>query len=228
MALLIYVGYKMTSSGFINLNQRDRYTYEYGQSRRNDFITAMLILIAEVMKADGHVKRSELNFVKRRLEELLGHETASSAILQLRDILKRRYNIFQVTETVNRMVDYDSKLEILHILYGIAAADGDVCNAEIQLIRQIAYGIGITPPDAESVFNTVADAFNTPDDAYKILEITPQASDEEVKKAYRTMAMRYHPDRVADLGPEVQKNAEKRFVKVQEAYDRIKNIRGFK
>lgn len=225
---MAFITYKMVSSGYINISQRDRYTYEYGQSRRNDFITAMLILIAEVMKADGHVKRSELNFVKRRLEELLGHETAASAVLQLRDILKRRYNIFQVTETVNRMVDYDSKLEILHILYGIAAADGDVCNAEIQLIRQIAYGIGITPPDAESVFNTVADAFNAPDDAYKILEISPQASDEEVKKAYRTMALRFHPDRVADLGPEVQKNAEKRFLKVQEAYERIKNIRGFK
>ena len=148
LALLAFVTYKMVNAGMINVFQQDHQTYEYGQSRRNDFITAMLILIAEVMKADGHVKRSELNFVKRRLEELLGYETSVKAVLQLRDILKHRYNIFQITETVNRFVDYDSKLEILHILYGIAAADGDVCNAEIQLIRQIAYGIGITPPDA--------------------------------------------------------------------------------
>lgn len=202
-------------------------TYQYGQSRRNDFIKALLILIAAVIKVDGSIKRSELDFVKSRLLALLGHDEAQRAILALRDILKRDYNIYQVCNVISNIIDYDSKLEILHILYGIAAADGFVCDSEIVLIRQIAYNIGVNQADAESIFSMVAGR-DTEADAYKVLEISPQATDEEVKKAYRTMAMKYHPDRVAELGDDVQKNAATRFRKVQDAYEKIKLARGIK
>jgi DnaJ like chaperone protein len=62
---------------------------------------------------------------------------------------------------------------------------------------------------------------------YKILEVTPDASDSEVKKAYRKMAMKYHPDKVSHLGQDVKKQAEEKFRKVQEAYENIKKARGF-
>lgn len=213
--------------GFNNIAQQ-QYTYAYGQNRRNDFITALLILIAEVMKANGHVKRTELNYVKQKLILLFGYDTAAKAILQLRDILKQNYNIYQVSEIINRNVDYDSKIEILHILYGIAEADGEVSDSEIQLIRQIAYNIGINIADAESIFNTVTNNSSSLDDAYKILGIAPQSTEDEIKKAYRSLVLKYHPDRVAELGEEVQKNAEARFRKVQEAYDKIKLARNIK
>ena len=64
------------------------------------------------------------------------------------------------------------------------------------------------------------------DSAYAVLEISPDATDEEVKSAYRRMAMKNHPDKVATLGPEVQKAAEEKFRKVQEAYETIKKQRG--
>ena len=54
------------------------------------------------------------------------------------------------------------------------------------------------------------------------------ATDEEVKKAYRRMAMKYHPDKVAQLGDEVQKAANEKFKKVQEAYEAIQKQRGMK
>ena len=59
-----------------------------------------------------------------------------------------------------------------------------------------------------------------------MLEISPSASDQEVKDAYRRMAMKNHPDKVATLGPEVQKAAEEKFRKIQEAYETIKKERG--
>lgn len=203
------------------------YTYEYGQSRRTDFIKALLILIAAVMKADGNIKRVELDYVKRKLVEVLGYEEAKRAVLQLRDIIKENYNLNTVMMQIRTVVDYDSRLAILHILYGIAQADGVVTEDELQLIRNIAMGIGLSQADTESIIGTYASPDNL-DAAYKVLEITSSATDEEVKKAYRTMAMKYHPDKVAGMGDEIVKNAEVRFRKVQEAYENIKKARGIK
>ena len=64
------------------------------------------------------------------------------------------------------------------------------------------------------------------DSAYAVLEISPSATDDEVRSAYRRMAMKNHPDKVATLGPEVQKAAEEKFRQIQEAYERIKKERG--
>jgi DnaJ like chaperone protein len=66
------------------------------------------------------------------------------------------------------------------------------------------------------------------DDCYKILEVSPDASDEEVKKAYRAAALKYHPDRVSHLGEDMRKKAEETFAKVNQAYDKIKAARGMK
>lgn len=66
------------------------------------------------------------------------------------------------------------------------------------------------------------------DDCYKILEVSPDASDEEVKKAYRAAALKYHPDRVSHLGDDMRKKAEETFAKVNQAYDKIKAARGMK
>lgn len=202
-------------------------TYTYGQSRRQNFITALLVLIAEVMKADGQVKKVELDFVKRQLVSLLGYDDARFALLQLRDILKQQQNLYEVISLVRVNVDYDTKLTILHILYGIAKADGVVTDTESQLIMRIGLGIGLSQQDTESIINAFSAGTNI-DAAYKTLAITPDASDDEVKKAYRTMAMKYHPDRVATLGKEVMEQAEIKFRQVQEAYDKIKQARNMK
>jgi DnaJ like chaperone protein len=64
--------------------------------------------------------------------------------------------------------------------------------------------------------------------AYKILEITPDASDDEVKKAYRRLAVQYHPDKVAHLGEDIKKAATEKFQKLNAAYEEVKKSRGFK
>ena len=66
------------------------------------------------------------------------------------------------------------------------------------------------------------------DSAYKILEIEKSASEDDVKKAYRKMAMKYHPDKVQHLGSEYEKDAQEKFKKINEAYEQIKKERGMK
>lgn len=62
--------------------------------------------------------------------------------------------------------------------------------------------------------------------AYAMLEVSPSVSDDELKAAYRKMAIKHHPDKVASLGPEAQKAAEEKFSKIQAAYETIKKHRG--
>ena len=61
---------------------------------------------------------------------------------------------------------------------------------------------------------------------YEVLGISPNATDDEVKKAYRRMAMKYHPDKVANAGEEIRQQATDKFRAINEAYEHIKQQRG--
>ena len=194
-------------------------------SARDGFVASLLVLIAAVMKADGKVVKAELDFVKAYLRQALGEQKAGEALLMLRDILGREIPIDQVCWQISRYVDYNSRVQLVHMLFGVANADGDIPQSEQNVIRRIALGLGLSSADLESVFNMYVK--NT-ESAYKILEVDSNATDDEVKKAYRKMAVKFHPDKVAHLGEEFQASAKEKFQKVNEAFETIKKERGIK
>jgi DnaJ like chaperone protein len=190
---------------------------------RGDYAASLLVLIAAVMKADGRVMKSELDYVKRYFVSRFGEDTASEAVVMLRDILKQEIPLRDVTQQLSQRLDYSYRLEMLHFLFGIASADGSVSEAESVVIHRISDYMSISGSDFQSIramFVSQTDA------SYKILEVEPTVSDEEVKKAYRRMAMKYHPDKVSHLGEDFKNVANEKFKKVQAAYDQIKKERG--
>jgi len=190
---------------------------------RGDYAASLLVLIAAVMKADGRVMKSELDYVKRYFVTRYGEDTASAAVVMLRDILKQEIPLRDVTQQLSQRLDYSYRLEMLHFLFGIASADGSVNDAENKVIKRIAGHMRISDSDFQSI---MAMFVSQTDSSYKILEIEPTSSDEDIKKAYRRMAMKYHPDKVSHLGEDFKKVAHEKFRKVQEAYDQIKKERG--
>ncbi len=195
-----------------------------GETSRNGFIVSLLVLVSAVMKADGKVLKSELDYVKRYFYDNFGPSAAREAILLLRDILKQSVPLRDVCKQIQENVDYHSRLQLLHFLFGIAQADGVVSVEESRVISEIAGYLGITEADLQSI-----KAMFVPDTDkyYKILEVAPTASNEEIKKAYRLMAIKYHPDKVQHLGEDIRLAAEQKFKMVNEAYDKIKKERGF-
>jgi DnaJ like chaperone protein len=117
------------------------------------------------------------------------------------------------------------RIQLIHYLFGIAKSDGDVSTSEMQLIERIAAMLGVPNVEFESVKNMF---YRNVDSDYKILGIEESASDDEVKKAYRKMAVTFHPDKVASMGEEYQKGAKEKFQMIQDAYEAIKKRRGFK
>lgn len=193
------------------------------QTTPGGYVMSLLVLIAAVMKADGKVVRSELDYVKQFLVHNFGEESAKEALKMLQDILNQTIPVVDVCQQIERNMNYSARLQLVHFLFGIANADGIIDPAELQLIDQICKSMGISISDFESI---KAMFIKDTGASYKILEIEPTATDEEVKAAYRRMAMKYHPDKVSYLGEDFQKAAKEKFQKVNEAYQSIKTERG--
>jgi len=219
------IGYGLGSLIDGKANGNDIKQIPDGQTGGGDFAISLLVLSAAVMKADGKVLKSELDYVKHFLTNQFGANHAQDLLHNLREILKQDIPVQEVCFQIRNAMDYSAKLQLMHYLWGIAQADGIIDHSEQRLMDQIAANLGIAPADAESI---KAMFVQSADEAYKILEIAPDASESEVKKAYRKMAVKFHPDKVSHLGEDYKKAAEQKILKVNEAYDKIKKERGFK
>lgn len=207
------------SNEFLSEKGRNSETNQVG-----DFALSLLVLSAAVMKSDGKLLKSELDFIKDFLSNQFGKENAKQQILLLRELLKKEIPLQDVCEQIKKNMPHAQRIQIVHYLFGIAKADGHVHESELIMIQTISNYLGINLAD----FNSLkAMYFKDVTSDYKILEIESNVDDDAVKKAYRKVAMKFHPDRVASLGEEVQKGANEKFQKVVQAYENIKKKRGF-
>lgn len=203
---------------------RGRRRPQQSQTTSGDFEISLLVLASVVIKADGKVDQRELDYVRQHFVNMYGKERANSAFRLFNGILKKKVSVRQVCMQIREHMSHASRLQLVHFLFGISKADGNVTSSEEQEIKKIAGYLYINQRDYESI---KAMFYNAVDSAYKILEITKAATNDEVKKAYRKMAKKHHPDKLQNLGEEHIKVAEQKFQKIQEAYEKIKDERGF-
>lgn len=218
----------------------------------DDLSAALLVLIAAVMKADSVVRKSELELVKRFLVSNYGEEKAKELLLKLRDMQQEDFPINDICQQIKQNTDYTTRYHMLDFLFSIADADGEVTFQEQSLLRTISNRLGINARDFLSIMarhvagnyggfggggrsggsgsgsSRSSSSTGYTKDPYKVLGLDSTATDEEIKKAYRRLAMKYHPDKVEGLGEEVKKNAEAQFREINEAYETIKTLRGIK
>ena len=215
-------GYNTTGRPGYSTGSRSSGGYSAGE-QRNSFLISLLVLSSAVIRADGRFLQSETEYVKGFVRRNFGDAAVSDAMRILDELNRKEINIYQVGAQIAANMNYSQRLQLFHYLVELANADGEVCKQEKSVLEAIASALSINSGDAASV---IAMFYKDTDSAYAVLEISPSASDEEVKSAYRRMAMKNHPDKVASLGPDVQKAAEEKFRKIQEAYERIKKDRG--
>lgn len=207
-----------------------RKTPNYGRQRQKpqtqsgDFEVSLLILASVVIKADGIQDQKELDYVRQQFVSMYGKERANHAFRLFKNISQQQIPTRQVCMQIKQMMDHSSRLQLVHFLFGIAKSDGMVTEVEVKQIYTICGYLGISSRDFESI---KAMFYNSSDNAYKVLEITKGATVDEIKKAYRKMAKKYHPDKVIHLGKEHQKGAEEKFRQVQKAYEQLQKERGF-
>jgi len=189
-----------------------------------DFELNLLSLCSIVIKADGQVSQRELDYVRQYFLSTYGKEKANAIFRTFNEVIKNReISAQRICTYLNQRTRYEVRLQLLHFLFGIAQADGAVSNLEVEKIKEIAGFLRVGRNDFESI---KAMFIKSADNAYKILEIEKVASDDEVKKAYRKMAKKYHPDKVITDNEAIKKGAEEKFKEVQRAYEQIQKERG--
>ena len=209
-------------------------TYE---GQRNSFLFSLLALASYVIKADGRVMHSEMEYVRRFLRSNFGEDAVTQGEQILLRLFEERkqmdsrspgafaHTIRQCGAQIAAHMTYEQRLQLLSFLAGIAKADGSVTTDEVTALKEIARSMQLTDAEVDSMLNLGSTSL---EGAYKVLEVSPDATDDEVKKAYRKLALKHHPDRVASLGEDVQKAAEEKFKKINDAYERIRKARGMK
>ena len=215
------------SSGF-NKN-RNAYNYDSGyytqRINQNDFASALLVLSGAVMKADGKILKVELEYVKTFFNQQFPTHLSKEYIKQFRNILQKEFNLQQVCRSISSVMPLQQRSLLIQYLFGIAKADGHVSSSEANLIAQISGYLGVSASEFEQLKSMFyKDASN----AYKVLGLVKGSTVDEIKKAYRKMAVKHHPDKFNQLGEEHQKAAKEKFQIIQDAYETIKKERGFK
>ena len=195
-----------------------------GPLRPEDFELQLLSLCAVVIKADGQVSPAEKEFVKRYFIQTYGQQRANAIFRTFNEqVDKKDMSLSDICARLNQRAPYELKLQLLHFLFNIAKADGQISAPEVQKIEEISRLLRLGTAD----FNSIKAMFiAATDGAYTILEIEKTATDAEVKKAYRDMAKKYHPDRVNTEDAAIKQGAEEKFKQVQKAYEDIQKERG--
>jgi DnaJ like chaperone protein len=190
------------------------------------FASSLLVLIAAVIKAEGPVVRLEIDYVKTFLKQNYGEKEAKKALSRLSKILKQNFPLDNACELVLHHLDYSSRLQLTHFLYNLAKIDKPVSEAEQKILNRINAALKVSVSDKRSV----GSVFVQEDSiilAYGILGIHRSSSILDIKKAYRNLATKYHPDKVAFLGEDMKKIANEKFQQLSRAYETIKKERHF-
>lgn len=218
--------------------------YSDPRQERNSFLFSLLVLSSYIIRADGKVMHSEMEFVREFLRRSFGEQAVGQGneiLLRLFEMQKQRgmdsfrQNIVQSCQEIRVNTDEGVRLQLLYYLVGVAKADNVVTPEEVNALQELAYHLGIDPSEVVSMLNldggySGGGQTATEDDklaeAYKVLGVDPSATNDEVKAAYRKMALKHHPDRVAALGEDVRKSAERKFQEINDAKERVYASRG--
>ena len=267
--------YKEESFRYTGFSDNSSYNYKDGNKSKNksEFNYYILVLLAEMMKADGRNLTCELDCVKATIRKLYKTEEEQKAALkQFQTILEGNYDINEIYRRINEKFDFSAKSDLLIKLLEVAYSDDIFSNIEDFTFTQIRHNLNISRAEYKNIFlyfkvllkekkknhnkqsnsskskksssksnnnKKTKDEDNNHNEshisndssvnnAYNILGVSEEAPDAEIKKAYRALAIMYHPDKVSSLGDEAIRQATESMKQINQAWNVVKEARGMK
>ena len=269
--------YKEESFRYTGFSENSSYNYydKSGNKSKNksEFNYYILVLLAEMMKADGRNLTCELDCVKATIRKLYKTEEEQKAALkQFQTILEGNYDINEIYRRINEKFDFSAKSDLLINLLEVAYSDDIFSNIEDFIFTQIRHNLNISRAEYKNIFlyfkallkekkknhnkqsnsskskksssksnnnKKTKDEDNNHNEsrisndssvnnAYNILGVSENTPDAEIKKAYRALAIMYHPDKVSSLGDEAIRQATETMKQINQAWNIVKEARGMK
>ena len=211
--------------------------YNTYSGQRNSFLFSLLVMASYIIRADGKVMHSEMEFVRTFLRVNFGEQAVAEGQQILMNLFEQRKQmdrtnpmafkntIHECGAQIAQNLGYAERLQLLNFLANIAKSDGNVCQEEIEALKEVAVAMQLSLSEVDSMLNLGGDSL---EEAYKVLEVSPSATNDEIRAAYRKLALKHHPDRVATLGDDIRKAAEEKFQQINNAKERIYKARGLK
>ncbi len=193
--------------------------------RSLNFITHLVGILISIAKADGRVNTHEIKVIERAF---VSFGFKGEDLNFIRDLIKQTVRVNLDLQAVcfefNQYSSYEERLSLLRIVYMVAFADKEFHANEESMINRI---IGFLEISVDDAYEIRGEFSSDHDKHYKLLNTSRDASVEDIKKAYRLLSKKYHPDRVSHLGDEFAQLASEKFQKINESYEKIKSEKGF-
>jgi DnaJ like chaperone protein len=222
--------------GFSYWVQKKVATYEQSQSEsHNRFVWLLVHILMHTAKIDGRITKEEIQTIHRFFQYNLHYN--QTKMLWVKEIIKEATStspsLDALLEEFKTTFAYEPRLILLELVYQILYTKRDVPENELAIARRIAAFLEISAYDQRTIEakykygRTSASSPQSPDMAaqhYATLGLQPGATKDEIKKAYRKLSMKYHPDKVRHLGEEFQKIAEEKMKEINAAHDYLEKL----
>ena len=209
------------------------------------FFETLFTLLGHMAKADGRVSEQEVRQTEAYMAEMgLTDEHRRLAIDLFKQGADPEFDLDAQLQQFRRTCGRRARLVRMLLVYlvNIALADGELDKTEVQVLRRIAEGLGLSSAMFEQLLRMIqaqnsfaggaggASGPSRADElarAYEALGVSSEASDQQIKRAYRKLISEHHPDKLIGQGmPEdMIKDATERSQEIRKAYDLIKQAR---
>jgi DnaJ like chaperone protein len=184
--------------------------------------------LAKIARADGKITQDEINAVEQVMQQLgYSGQMREAAIEIFRKAKDDPHTADDYLSQLAGMIQFNHQIAMtfLAALHAVAQADGFIHPNEREILLQAERAFHLRPGTIDALLGTSKGS--AIDDAYKVLEATPEMSDAEIKRVYRQKCVEFHPDKLASKGlpDEFMTYAHEQLAKVNDAYDTIKKVR---